>query len=110
MRKYLTLTALALLWLCFISITGCSSPKTESQSRPPASIKELDRSKETAIKKSLKSDKELAGESIRIKVINFEVTLLGTVETKEQKERAGQIAMKTPGINKVINKLNVRKR
>ncbi|MCD4782192.1 MAG: BON domain-containing protein [Candidatus Eremiobacteraeota bacterium] len=106
MTRPLKIIGILLAWAFLLIIAGCSSPPTEKKE---ASIQELDKSKKTAITVALKHDKELAGENIRVKVVNFVATLNGTVSSDEAKQRAEKIARGVPGIKEVENKLKVRK-
>lgn len=93
--------------MCLVALmgAGCSNPSGRGDNT--ASIRELDRTKETAIKIALKQDKELAGEDIKIQVVNLEATISGKVQNEEAKQRAEKIAMKVEGIKTVHNKLKV---
>jgi hypothetical protein len=84
------------------SMSGCMQPPT-----PPSSIAPLDSGERVAVKASIKTDPELASQPIDVSVINKEATLTGTVASEEQKKRAEELALKTSGIIKVVNKLEV---
>ncbi len=110
MKKY-NMTILLLFPVLFLLISaGCATIQKQEGPDSRVSIREMDRSKELAIKASFQSDKVLAGEDIHVKVINLEVTLTGTVETQEYKDLAEKIALSTQGIKKVENKLEIRKK
>lgn len=83
-------------------LSGCVQPPT-----PPSSIAPIDSGEKVSVKASLNTDPELASQKIDISVINKEVTLTGTVTSEEQKKRAEELALKTSGITKVINKLEI---
>lgn len=105
MMRPLKIICILLAGAFFLIVAGCSSPQPEKKE---ASIRELDKTKKTAITVALKHDKELASENIRIEVVNFVATLNGTVSSGEAKQRAEKIAKSVPGIKKVENKLKVR--
>ena len=109
MKNNIIIGLLLVIFAGVILTSGCGTiDKHQTPQGEKASIRELDRSKKTAIITSFKHDKVLAGEDIQVKVINLEVTLTGKVETQEDKDRAGKIAMGIPGIKKVDNKLEIR--
>lgn len=103
-RSRILIITITFCVLCVVS--GCSEAPPDNDQ--PASISELDRSRETAINVSLKQNELLAGENIRVVVINAEVTLLGTVDNIHQIKKAEEIASKAQGIKTVNNKLRVR--
>ena len=84
---------------------GCISPKTPEK---PASIQPLDTSKITAVKATFSQVGELAGAGLKVTVVNRECTLEGTVPTKELKKKAGDLALSVEGIEKVVNKIEVK--
>jgi osmotically-inducible protein OsmY len=56
----------------------------------------------------LASDAVVKGGALGITVVNGVVTLTGTVETKEQLERAPKLAKKVKGVKQVISKIALR--
>lgn len=66
-----------------------------------------DRSITSALQSNLAADPELAGK-IKVDTIQRVVYLTGTVESNELRERAGEIALKTPRVTKVANNLTVQ--
>ncbi|MGH7844804.1 MAG: BON domain-containing protein [Candidatus Binatia bacterium] len=66
-----------------------------------------DRSITNALQSNLAADPELAGK-IKVDTIERVVYLTGTVETDELKERATEIALKTPRVSKVANNIIVQ--
>jgi len=60
------------------------------------------------IKTALLADKVAPGMAINVDTNNGVVTLSGQVDSKQQKMRAEQIAKKTKGVHKVIDKLTVK--
>lgn len=60
------------------------------------------------VKSALLADKVAPGLEINVNSSHGVVTLLGQVETAAQKSRAGQVAKKTAGVKKVVNKLTVK--
>jgi osmotically-inducible protein OsmY len=69
----------------------------------------IDRAIKAAVMMSLASDPEfkLQLDRINVEVKNGVVVLTGTVETEEQKRRAGEIAASIKDVKKVINHLTV---
>lgn len=110
MKKYNMAILLLFTALCLLLSAGCATIQKQEGPDSRVSIRELDRSKETAIKASFQSDKVLAGEDIHVKVVNLEATLTGTVETQEYKDLAGKVASSVQGIKKVENNLEIRKK
>ena len=103
---------LVLLTLLF-NYAGCGK-KTDANATPTAvtegsysSIAPLDDSRQTAIKVALNQDEELVTMNIKVNVVNYKVTLSGSVETEEQKMRAEELAKSVKGVDKVINNLEV---
>jgi osmotically-inducible protein OsmY len=66
-----------------------------------------DRSITNALQSNLTADPELAGK-IKVDTIQRVVYLTGTVETNELRERATEIALKTPRVSKVANNVIVQ--
>ncbi|MDQ7824476.1 MAG: BON domain-containing protein [Candidatus Eremiobacteraeota bacterium] len=89
--------------LTLMAMTGGCAPPPQ----PPSSIQPLDTSHVTALKSALNTDPELASAGIQVTVQNDTATLTGTVNSEEAKKRAEAIALKTRGINKVVNNLQV---
>ena len=59
---------------------------------------------------ALTHDSEVDATEIEVKVTDGEVTLLGTVTSREQKRRAGFIADRMPGVRDVHNQLRIEDR
>ena len=59
---------------------------------------------------ALTHDADVDATEIEVKVSDGEVTLLGTVTTREQKRRAGYIADRMPGVRDVHNQLRIEDR
>lgn len=64
----------------------------------------------TKIRTKLVGEGELPGGSLNVDVKNNVVTLRGSVETKEQKARAEEIAKNTDGVKSVKNMLTIKPR
>lgn len=96
---------IVLLILLPETLLSCSEPPKPSIN----SIQPLDTSKAVAVKARFSMDQELASEKIDVSVKNDTATLSGTVHSEEVKERASALTLKTRGINKVINNLQVLK-
>jgi hyperosmotically inducible periplasmic protein len=61
------------------------------------------------VKIKLASDQVVKGGGLDIDVKQGVVTLSGSVETTEQKERAEKLVKKMKGVKQVVNKLTLRK-
>lgn len=95
--------AVAALALAILLCTACSGPEAP----PPSSIQALDRTHVLAVEANLKTDVELAGAGIRVSAKNDAVVLQGQVPSEDAKRRAEGLALKTRGIRKVDNQLQV---
>jgi hypothetical protein len=100
---FLLFTALAAFFFTG-QFSGCMEPPT-----PPSSIAPLDSGNKVAVKSAINPDPDLASQQIEVTVWNKEATLTGTVASEEQKKKAEELAGKSSGITKVINKLEVKK-
>lgn len=87
-----------------VILAGCAGPKEP----PPRSIKAIDQSVVATVKMNLKTDPTLASSSIQVMAENNLLVLRGTVPTQEAKDKAEQIALKTPKIDKIANHLEVK--
>jgi osmotically-inducible protein OsmY len=107
-KKNRPLAADCLLALILLLLAaGCVSPKTDTK---PASIQPLDTAKITAVQARLQQVRELAGNPIKVTVVNQECTLEGAVESEEYSKMAEEQALKVEGITKVNNKIQVVKK
>jgi hypothetical protein len=97
----------ALISIILVVATGCVD-RTHEATQGVSSIQPLDRSKITAVKAKFAQDEILAGQSIKITVINMECTLEGTVPSEEVKSRAIRAAGSVEGISRVIDKLEIQ--
>ena len=95
------LASLAVLSFLF----GCS---TAPQEPPPRSIKAIDQSVIATVKMNLKTDPVLAGCNIDVKAENGLLVLRGFVPNQEARDKAEEIALKTPKIEKVGNHLEIK--
>lgn len=63
----------------------------------------------TKVKAKLFEDSLLKGLSISVSTFEGQVTLTGAVDTREQRERAGELARSVYGVRKVNNLINIKK-
>jgi len=103
MRTFIPVTfAIIAVFILPVFLPGCAQPAP-----PPSSIAPLDSGERVSVRAGINTDPELASQKIEISVINREVTLTGTVASEDQKRRAEELALKTSGITRVVNKLEV---
>lgn len=69
-----------------------------------------DRSVNASVRTRLLYHKQLKGLKIGVRTFNGAVTLSGVVTTPEQKQRIGEIAYETRGVENIVNNLTVRPR
>jgi osmotically-inducible protein OsmY len=98
---------LILISVILLAAVGCGK-RTCENSEDVSSIKQLDQSKVTAVKAKFAQDKILAGQVLKITVINQECTLEGVVPTEEARDKAVQLAASVEGISTIIDKLEVK--
>lgn len=102
---------LVLSWVfsCALGLVmGCSASEPPAASPPPpAQIGQVERGRLTAVQAAIKQDGELAGEVIRVTVQGGTVTLEGTVQTLDEKQRAEKITAGVRGVDKVDNRIDV---
>ena len=103
MRRSLLLPVLLIFLAALFSI-GCSSNDPPVQ---PQTIPQLDQARKEGVILSLKTDGELAGERITVTAVGDTVTLDGTVQNADEKERAEKLAKSVKGVNIVKNNLTV---
>ncbi len=103
--KHRLLMAVAVVALGMSFIAGCISPATQSK---PASIQPLDTSKTAAVKAGLQQVEDLATAGLKVTVVNRECTLEGTVSTDKLKNEAGEIALGVEGVDRVVNRIQVK--
>jgi hypothetical protein len=96
---------LSMSFLCALMLLpGCA----QSPEPGPTTIPEVDHGRLVGVQMALKTDGELAGETIRVAVQGGTVTLEGAVQTSDEKQRAEKIAAGVRGVDKVDNKLTIR--
>ena len=61
------------------------------------------------IKTKILADRSLSSLAISVKTFQGEVTLTGAVDNEQQKQKAGEIARTTKGVQKVDNLLAIKK-
>jgi hyperosmotically inducible protein len=61
-----------------------------------------------SVRDRLAADEQLKSTSIRVRADNGMVTLMGTVPTVKVKDRAAELARKTPGVRAVRNELQLK--
>jgi osmotically-inducible protein OsmY len=89
--------------LCLGALIGCGKEAPPT----PSSIQALDSSEKVAVRAAFNTDPDVAAQKIEISVFNKAVTLTGTVASEELKKKAESLAANSPGILKVVNKLEV---
>ena len=62
------------------------------------------------VRRRLASDPVVKGGGLQVDVKSGIVTLRGTVEEQKQKDKAGRLAKKVPGVKSVANELTVVQR
>ncbi|MGH7848449.1 MAG: BON domain-containing protein [Candidatus Binatia bacterium] len=94
-----------LLLLAAVIATGCQAMTGKSAGR------NIDDASLTAsVKAQLVADKAANLVRVDVDTNNGVVYLNGTVESRDQKERAEQLARRVDGVRKVVNNLQVAKR
>lgn len=94
-----------ILLLLALMVLGCSEEK--STEPPPRSIQVLDDTVVASVKMNLKTDLELASADLEVDAENDLLILRGTVSSNEARERAEELAKKTPRVEKVANHIEV---
>ena len=84
-------------------LAGCAGPKEP----PPRSIKAIDQTVVATVRMNLKTDAELASSTIQVSAENELLVLRGSVPSEAAKQKAEEIALKTPRVEKVANHLEV---
>jgi hyperosmotically inducible protein len=92
-----------ILGLFAVGMTGCATPagRTAGQVMDDATIT-------TKVKSKIFADSILKGFAISIQTFNGEVTLMGAVNTEQERQRAGSIARHTLGVRSVKNLLKIK--
>lgn len=92
-------------------IDGVRSVRNTLEVVPETKRKEMN-AKDGEITKTIRdrlaSDEQLKAGSIRVRADNGTVTLMGTVPTTQAKDRAVEMARKTPGVRGVRNELQLK--
>jgi len=92
-----------------MGVSGSASPPTKTEKTADRAGQALNNAGLTAkVKSALLADKVAPGLAINVNSSHGVVTLLGQVDTAAQKIRAAQVAQKTEGVKKVVNKLTVK--
>lgn len=60
------------------------------------------------VREAIAADSSLRGHNITVNAANGEITLLGVVSTRAQRERAAEVARGVGGVRRVENLLSVR--
>lgn len=91
------------------SLPSGAAPATKAKQKTENAGQLLENAELTGrVKSALLADKVAPGLSINVNSDQGVVTLLGQVDTATQKNRAAQVAQKTEGVKKVVNKLTVK--
>ena len=101
MKKHLALTVVTVLAGLFI-VAGCATNKKDERSAGRALD---DKNLAASIRKSLDQEPVYKFEGVEVKAFAGAVQLSGFVNTEDQKQRAGEIASRTPGVIDVHNAL-----
>jgi len=92
-------------------VDGVKSVRNTLEVVPEMKRKAMD-TKDDEITKSVRdrlaADEQLKSTSIRVRADNGMVTLMGTVPTVKVKDRAADLARKTPGVRAVRNELQLK--
>jgi len=92
-------------------VDGVKSVRNTLEIVPEMKRKAAD-AKDDEIAKSIRdrmaADEQLKSTSIRVRADNGMVTLMGTVPTVKVKDRAAELARKTPGVRAVRNELQLK--
>jgi osmotically-inducible protein OsmY len=92
-------------------VDGVTSVRNTLEIVPDMKRKAAD-TKDDEIAKSIRdrmaADEQLKSTSIRVRADNGMVTLMGTVPTVKIKDRAAELARKTPGVRAVRNELQLK--
>ena len=101
MRKLFFLSVIALFVLTILS--GCQTPagRTTGEVVDDATIT-------TEVKAKLLADDLTKGIAVTVQTFEGTVTLIGAVDTREQMNKAGQIARSVKGVRKVDNRLTLK--
>ena len=62
----------------------------------------------TKVKAAMANDKDVSATAVSVETVKGEVRLTGVVKSDYEKQRAGQIALKTEGVKSVANGLMVK--
>ncbi|MBF0298143.1 MAG: BON domain-containing protein [Oligoflexia bacterium] len=96
--------AFFLVTTMFATLSGCSSTRTQESAGEYIDDSVIT----TKIKSEIASDKIVNFFQISVETYKGVVQLSGFVNTKEQAERAGQLAFRVKGVNEVKNNLIVK--
>jgi osmotically-inducible protein OsmY len=126
LRILWTIQALLVIALTTGALTGCT--QVEQQQAANTTERGLNEAGEVAtnaidkttrvvsdvsitatIKGKMLATKGLPASTIDVTTKNNVVTLAGSVQTAQQKQLATQVAQHSPGVNKVVNQLAVKK-
>ncbi len=97
-----TICAVAAI-LATLLISGCQTPAGRSAGNVVD-----DATITTKVKTQLFDDKALSGFAISVETFEGEVTLTGSVDSAEQKQRATQLAKSVHGVKDVNNLLKIK--
>ena len=84
-------------------IWGCTTPA----GRTPGQVLD-DSTITTKVKAKIFGDSILKGFAISVKTFKGEVTLTGAVNTKKERQKAGQLTRSTAGVRKVNNLIKIK--
>jgi hyperosmotically inducible periplasmic protein len=89
----------------FLTATGCQSRNVHDQT---AGQRIDDLQTTSRVSTALSSDVIYKFDTVNVETFNGNVQLSGFASSREQAERAAEIARKTPGVRNVINNITLR--
>ena len=106
MRNFKQLIALSGLGVV-LAFTGCQSWGNKDTERTEGRV--VDDHRITAeIERELQSEQVYKFNDVDVKTFNGVVQLSGFVNSEDQKQRAGELAQKVPGVGQVVNSITLK--
>ena len=103
MRKLKSVTALLICVGMLFAVFSCATPA----GRTPGQVVD-DGTITTKVKAKLLNDKVVSGFAISVSTFQGEVTLTGSVDSKEARKKAEFLARNTTGVRKVHNLIKIK--
>jgi hyperosmotically inducible protein len=104
LKAFALILALAALPL-FLGGTGCATGGRTEQS---AGERMDDRNISSRVKTALAEDAQFKYDGVNVETFKSKVQLSGFVTSRDQKNRAGDIAKTVPGVKEVLNNITVK--